>query len=56
MPVHDQGPFRISAWLEEDMQQETKDFISRVEEITETYIFELTRNDKMTKENALEAD
>ena len=33
-----------------------KDFISRVQEITETYIFELTRNDKMTKENALESD
>ena len=54
--MHDQGPFRVSAWLEDDMQQETRDFIAKVEEVTDNYIFELTRNDKMTKENALSAD
>ena len=38
------------------MEKETKDFIAQVEETTETYVFELTKNDKMTKENAMEPD
>ena len=37
--AHDQGPFQSYAWLEEDMQPETKEFISQVEEYMDSYVF-----------------
>ena len=53
---HDQGPFKTYAWLEENQEKETREFVTKIEESTETYVFELTGNDKLTKEDALEAD
>lgn len=53
---HDQGPFLNYAWLEENQEKETKEFISRIDEATDNYIFALTENDKLNKEDALDAD
>lgn len=54
--VHDNGPFKTFAWFKEDQEKETRDFICAIEEQSEDYVFGLTGNDKLTKEDAAEAD
>ena len=53
---HDQGPFLNYAWLEENTERETRDFIASIDEATDCFVFSLTGNDKLLKEDAVEAD
>lgn len=53
---HDQGPFLNYAWLEDNTERETKDFITSIDEATDCFVFSLTGNDKLLKEDAVEAD
>lgn len=54
--VHDNGPFKTFAWLQDNMEKETREFICSIEEQSEDYVFCLTGNDKLTKEDAAEGD
>ena len=53
---HDQGLFIKYAWLEENQEQETMDFILKIDEATDGYVFGLTGNDQLVREDAAEAD
>ena len=53
---HDQGPFTNYAWLEENQEHETKDFVTQIDEATDAYVFALTGNDKLMREDVAEAD
>lgn len=54
--MHDNGSFKTYAWLQENHEKETREFISHIEEHAENYVFQLTGNDKLTKDDASEGD
>jgi len=54
--AHDQGTFKTFPWLEENTEKDTREFITKIEEATEQFIFALTGNDKLTKEDVVEND